>query len=134
MRSVPAADTRWRIAEVFLFPTCTYQCAYCLFAENGTVLDASQLRPYRDPEGWVEPIGFDALRSEITHAGLRFSTATPGIGQTTTSAELSLAPEAVRTTYRAHQSYLTNDYADEFVSRQKKHDRAADRGECCRAG
>ena len=43
------ADPRWRIAEVFLFTTCTYKCAYCSFAESGVVLDASQLKPYRDP-------------------------------------------------------------------------------------
>ncbi len=46
-----AADTaEWRIAEVFVFDTCTYKCAYCHFAEYGKVLDASQLKPYRDPE------------------------------------------------------------------------------------
>ena len=46
----PTLDSKRRVAEVLLFQTCTYKCAYCCFAESGTVLDASQLKPYRDPE------------------------------------------------------------------------------------
>ncbi|SEC68154.1 Radical SAM superfamily enzyme, MoaA/NifB/PqqE/SkfB family [Rhizobiales bacterium GAS188] len=40
---------RYRVAETFLFDTCTHKCAYCHFAESGKVLDISQMRPYRDP-------------------------------------------------------------------------------------
>jgi organic radical activating enzyme len=40
---------QYKIAEVFLFDTCTHKCAYCHFAETGKVLDSSQLKPYRDP-------------------------------------------------------------------------------------
>jgi len=49
-RSEAARGKKWRIAEVFTFDTCTYKCAYCLFAEYGMVLDSSQLKPYRDPD------------------------------------------------------------------------------------
>jgi len=37
-----------RIAEVYLFDTCTQKCGYCTLAETGRVLDFSQLEPYRD--------------------------------------------------------------------------------------
>jgi MoaA/NifB/PqqE/SkfB family radical SAM enzyme len=40
---------RFRIAEIHLFDTCTHKCAYCHFAESGKVLDATQIKPYRDP-------------------------------------------------------------------------------------
>lgn len=35
---------------VYLFDTCTHKCAYCSLAEKGSVLDSSQLNPYKDPE------------------------------------------------------------------------------------
>ena len=40
--------TAYRIAEVYLFDTCTHRCGYCWLAESGRVLDASQLKPFRD--------------------------------------------------------------------------------------
>jgi len=43
----PATPT-FRIAEVYLFDTCTHRCGYCWLAESGQVLDASQLKPFRD--------------------------------------------------------------------------------------
>ncbi len=39
-----------RVAEIFLFDTCTHKCGYCHFAETGKVLDNSQLKPYTDPK------------------------------------------------------------------------------------
>jgi MoaA/NifB/PqqE/SkfB family radical SAM enzyme len=38
-----------RIAEIYMFDTCTMKCGYCGLAENGRVLDAQQLAPFRDP-------------------------------------------------------------------------------------
>jgi organic radical activating enzyme len=40
---------RYRMVEVHLFDTCTHKCAYCHYAETGKVLDASQIKPYKDP-------------------------------------------------------------------------------------
>lgn len=40
---------RFRIAEIYLFDTCTHRCGYCWLAESGQVLDAEQLKPFRDP-------------------------------------------------------------------------------------
>ena len=31
-----------------LFSTCTYRCGYCTIAETGAVMDAQQLKPYKD--------------------------------------------------------------------------------------
>jgi MoaA/NifB/PqqE/SkfB family radical SAM enzyme len=39
----------YRHMEVYLFDTCTHKCAYCWLAEQGLVLDNTQLAPYRDP-------------------------------------------------------------------------------------
>ena len=39
-----------RVAEIYLFDTCTHRCGYCWLAESGQVLDASQLKPFRDLE------------------------------------------------------------------------------------
>ena len=39
----------YRIAEIYLFDTCTHRCGYCWLAESGLVLDAAQLKPFRDP-------------------------------------------------------------------------------------
>lgn len=44
------ADRRYRLAEVYLFDTCTMKCGYCWLAESGRVADASQLAPYRRTE------------------------------------------------------------------------------------
>jgi organic radical activating enzyme len=47
---VPAAiQATYRIAEVYLFDTCTHRCGYCWLAESGQVLDAAQLKPFRNP-------------------------------------------------------------------------------------
>jgi organic radical activating enzyme len=43
------APPSFRIAEVYLFDTCTHRCGYCWLAESGQVLDAAQLKPFRDP-------------------------------------------------------------------------------------
>jgi organic radical activating enzyme len=40
----------YRIAEVYMFDTCTHKCGYCWLAENGQVLDFAQLEPFRKPE------------------------------------------------------------------------------------
>lgn len=47
---VPKPDPRYRIAEVYLFDTCTMKCGYCWLAESGRVADAGQLAPYRNVE------------------------------------------------------------------------------------
>ncbi len=39
---------RFRIAEIYMFDTCTHKCGYCTLAENGKVLDFAQLEPFRD--------------------------------------------------------------------------------------
>jgi organic radical activating enzyme len=39
----------YRIAEVYMFDTCTHKCGYCWLAESGQVLDFSQLDRFRDP-------------------------------------------------------------------------------------
>ena len=41
---------QFRHMEMYLFDTCTYKCAYCGLAEQGLVLDNSQLQPYKDKE------------------------------------------------------------------------------------
>lgn len=40
---------RFRVAEVYLFDTCSMKCGYCSLAESGRVVDASQLAQFRDP-------------------------------------------------------------------------------------
>ena len=51
--AVPSLDEPnpllFRIAEIYMFDTCTHKCGYCTLAENGTVLDFAQLEPFRDP-------------------------------------------------------------------------------------
>ncbi len=39
----------YRIAEVYMFDTCTHKCGYCWLAESGQVLDFAQLEPFRNP-------------------------------------------------------------------------------------
>lgn len=39
---------RYRVAEGYLFDTCSMKCGYCWLAESGRVLDSSQLTPFRD--------------------------------------------------------------------------------------
>jgi MoaA/NifB/PqqE/SkfB family radical SAM enzyme len=63
---VSDTQIRWRPVETFLFDTCTYKCSYCHFAEFGKVLDASQLRPYRDPEFIRAVTGFFNRRTSAT--------------------------------------------------------------------
>jgi len=48
--SVLQTEPRFRIAEIYLFDTCTMKCGYCWLAESGRVADASQLSPYRRTE------------------------------------------------------------------------------------
>jgi organic radical activating enzyme len=38
----------FRVAEVYMFDTCTHKCGYCWLAESGQVLDFTQLEPFRD--------------------------------------------------------------------------------------
>src|SRR4051794_4535919 len=45
----------YRIAEVYMFDTCTHKCGYCWLAESGQVLDFSQLDRFRD-NGFVDQI------------------------------------------------------------------------------
>jgi organic radical activating enzyme len=42
------APPPYRIAEVYMFDTCTHKCGYCWLAESGQVLDFKQLEPFRD--------------------------------------------------------------------------------------
>lgn len=44
-----ASGTIQRIAQVYLFDTCTLRCGYCWLAENGNVLDMRQLERFKDP-------------------------------------------------------------------------------------
>jgi organic radical activating enzyme len=39
----------YRIAEIYMFDTCTHKCGYCWLAESGQVLDFAQLEPFQDP-------------------------------------------------------------------------------------
>lgn len=39
----------YRVAEIYMFDTCTHRCGYCWLAESGQVLDFAQLEPFRDP-------------------------------------------------------------------------------------
>jgi organic radical activating enzyme len=48
MQGIPT-DIRRRVAELYLFDTCTLRCGYCWLAESGNVLDFSQLDRFRDP-------------------------------------------------------------------------------------
>ncbi|MBS1855716.1 MAG: hypothetical protein JST11_10150 [Acidobacteria bacterium] len=43
------SGTIQRIAQVYLFDTCTLRCGYCWLAENGNVLDMRQLERFKDP-------------------------------------------------------------------------------------
>jgi len=46
--SLPVLNpTAYRIAEVYMFDTCTHKCGYCWLAESGQVLDFAQLEPFR---------------------------------------------------------------------------------------
>uniref|UniRef100_Q02BD6 Radical SAM domain protein n=1 Tax=Solibacter usitatus (strain Ellin6076) TaxID=234267 RepID=Q02BD6_SOLUE len=44
-----------RIAEIYLFDTCTMKCGYCSLAESGKVLDSTQLERFRDP-GFIDHV------------------------------------------------------------------------------
>jgi organic radical activating enzyme len=54
---------QYKVAEVFLFDTCTHKCAYCHYAESGKVLDSSQIKPYRDPAFIDLIVGFFSKRT-----------------------------------------------------------------------
>jgi pyruvate-formate lyase-activating enzyme len=41
-------STPVRVAEVYMFDTCTHKCGYCWLAESGQVLDFSQLERFRE--------------------------------------------------------------------------------------
>jgi MoaA/NifB/PqqE/SkfB family radical SAM enzyme len=56
----------FRIVQMFLFDTCTHKCAYCHYAESGKVLDASQIRPYRDHDFIDRIINFFNARTTET--------------------------------------------------------------------
>jgi organic radical activating enzyme len=43
-----ATSPRRKVAELYLFDTCTLKCGYCWLAESGNVLDQSQLDQFRD--------------------------------------------------------------------------------------
>ncbi len=58
-----------RVVEMFLFDTCTHKCAYCHFAETGKVLDASQVKPYRDPAFIDQVVEFFNSRQRMTTNG-----------------------------------------------------------------
>ena len=45
----------YRVAQVYMFDTCTHKCGYCWLAESGLVLDFAQLEPFRDPS-FIEKI------------------------------------------------------------------------------
>ena len=48
----------YRIAEVYLFDTCTHKCGYCWLAHSGQVLDFSQLDRFRDAAFRARVISF----------------------------------------------------------------------------
>lgn len=55
--SLPAASAPgYRVAEVYMFDTCTHRCGYCWLAESGQVLDFKQLEPFRSKE-WIAKVG-----------------------------------------------------------------------------
>jgi hypothetical protein len=78
----------------------------------------------RHKAGWVAPIPYEVLCSEIERSGLSFSKSTPGIGQTQTSSELSLSKEVVRARNQADAARLASEYRDNFApqfrSRQER--------------
>jgi len=55
--------THARVAELYLYDTCTMKCGYCWLAESGRVLDSSQLAPFRRPEFIDQIAGFFNSRS-----------------------------------------------------------------------
>jgi organic radical activating enzyme len=61
-----SVEPTYRIAEVYLFDTCTHRCGYCGLAESGQVLDASQLKPFRDPEFIRRVAGFFNRRTQTS--------------------------------------------------------------------
>jgi molybdenum cofactor biosynthesis enzyme MoaA len=63
--SLPPAPDR-RVAEIYLFDTCTHRCGYCWLAESGQVLDASQLKPFRDLEFVGRVAGFFNRRTSTS--------------------------------------------------------------------
>src|SRR5438874_5538036 len=64
--SIGPTMTTYRIVETYLFDTCTLKCGYCWLAENGKVLDASQLTPFRDPKYIDQITGFFNKRTTST--------------------------------------------------------------------
>jgi hypothetical protein len=56
----------FRIAEVYMYDTCTHRCGYCWLAETGQVLDFQQLERFRSTE-WIDSIaGFFNSRTTAT--------------------------------------------------------------------
>jgi MoaA/NifB/PqqE/SkfB family radical SAM enzyme len=49
--------------EMYLFDTCTLKCAYCGLAEQGLVLDHTQLLPYKDKEFIKKVVEFFSKRT-----------------------------------------------------------------------
>jgi len=47
-KNATASGDGFVVVELYLFDTCTHRCAYCWLAEQGLVLDAEQLKPFRD--------------------------------------------------------------------------------------
>jgi organic radical activating enzyme len=54
---------QYRHMEMYLFDTCTLKCAYCGLAEQGLVLDHTQLRPFKDKEFIEKVINFFSKRT-----------------------------------------------------------------------
>lgn len=56
IQSLPGPNPpAYRIAEIYMFDTCTHRCGYCWLAESGQVLDFAQLEQFRDPS-FIEKI------------------------------------------------------------------------------
>jgi organic radical activating enzyme len=67
---IPGPDPApYRLAEIYLFDTCTHKCGYCWLAESGQVLDMDQLKPFRDP-AFIER--FTRFFLDRTSAGSRW--------------------------------------------------------------
>ena len=58
-------DIRRRVAELYLFDTCTLRCGYCWLAESGNVLDFSQLDCFRDPTILDKIVSFFLSRTTL---------------------------------------------------------------------
>jgi hypothetical protein len=75
-----------------------------------------------EKRGYVAPKDAAALREAITSRQLRFSEATPRIGQTATAAFMALDNKTVKAAYESNRAYLVRAYAEgnhsAFKSRQ----------------